>query len=355
MTNHDRYGTLAQPEERTRIEVVEDPVQVVRGAYAVWRRILKKDEHHNYYMDDETLEQCYAEAVRLLQPYGGMFGNLKRGDLEAIIMQVDRHRAAGNWQIAGAFLSALLNTTRLPKLDGEFRCSRLGYRLAPGKTLIVRKASSTSDIGHHAQGGLIVNYNEAGGFAEDAAGGIHVNYGSVHLMGRYAAGGIHLNFGTCDRLAEDAGNCISVNYAEITPIQYGHPGTYCNEIARAAQGGVHANYGDTPRCAARAQGGVHINGGYSHRLNCKGDGGAIFNRGEVGYKGGRWMDYKPRRRQLAEPLVARLDWRLRRLKHFARLKNKPDEAAAALSRYDWKAFETSVHGLAKQIEEVFNG
>lgn len=338
----DRYGTLGTPDERTHIEVVEDPVRIVRSAYAAWLGLTRQSCLHDMEglptLSDyppEISAGLHEEAVRLLAPSAKAFKAVTREEQDAILATVTPESS----DASGLFLSALLNATELPVLDGTFRHKALGYRLAPGKTLIVRHSSVINDLGPYAQG-AIINYGQVRyGMAREALGGLQVNRGIVYQgQANKASGGLHINSGECnDSFAwwNAGGVHLNYGYAEAFAndacggVHINH-GTSKSWMARDAEGGVQANHGQTADIASFVKGGVQVNPGRADRDFCR-----------------KYDDGKYAR---AMTLLYHIDRKLDPVRAFADL--KPEDAYVHVQAHDWSRLEREVLAVGKEIEHV---
>jgi hypothetical protein len=366
MTAPGRYGKLGTPENRIHIEVRENPVQVVRAAYriwlpAAWRYPLKIDRASILTGDhQQAAERLYQEAVRALATSTSALEDIRPGQLEAILTDAKHEET----NFSGVFLSAVHNSTPIQHIEGEFRHEILGYRLAPGKTLTVRKGSDITCLGWHTQG-TIINHGTAHDFADHAQDGLQYNDGTVGDMARWAQGGIQVNRALITRdMAWSAQGGIQVNAGQIF-----------RGFAFHAEGGIQVNSEaanincETPRdgqMAFNAQGGIQVNRGSIGRIMAEAARGGIrINNGRIR----AWSNLLPNSRTgvhvnrkrpdqeapvnsptLNWPLIERLEQRLAELDIFAIA-----DGEAALKTYqsrDWRRYERETLALGKQIERT---
>jgi hypothetical protein len=324
----DRYGPLAAPEGKTHIEVVEDPVAIARSAYAAWhagasRQTLVTDSTD---YSEPVADQLYTGAAQLVGPHARAFQDLPAKDLEAILASVQPDGASG------LFLSALLNATAVEKLDGVFKHRILGYRLAPGKTVVARPESELLDLGRHAESG-IVNWGFAFHFAQDAHSGIQVNLGKAGLMAYKSGGGAQLNYGQVnDLLGGWANGGVQVNFGEVSRLAY------------SALGGIQVNHGRVNESMADyAYGGIQANYGFAWKLvPCyPGSLQAQYGRSKEGHN---WRLRQNMRR--FRPLYREL-----RLKCKALGQTLRNYATDPWLDYDFATFESEAQALGKKLME----
>ena len=175
----DPYGILEKPEERTPIKVAANPVRTALAAHALWLPLaynrFRETDHMDPFVQPKIKEYLYREAASLLSPHAKHFGRMSSDDLELIMLNID-HGAPAYKDRNGYFLSALLNETDLPVMSGRFNYHEIGYKLAPGKLLIVQPGSRLRVIGFRAAG-AVVNYGTTVNLALKAQGGVQINCG----------------------------------------------------------------------------------------------------------------------------------------------------------------------------------
>jgi hypothetical protein len=387
----DHYGALAQPDERVRVDVVENPVQVALSAYKAWLQVeqRKPAPYEGKWFGKGGLDgwdAAYEHAASLLEPHAKAFNRVKSGELETILAGIPADEEGRN----GFFLSALLNATDLRMLDGVFRHKNVGYHLKRGKRIIAREGSEVTDLGFRSQGdilnfgsvereigfesrggihinwgtadavspavggiGVRVNYGRAGSIGSNMTGGIIVNYGSA--TGFHHSGGLAVNYGTAKCTHGERNDGVSANY-----------GTIEEYMAEQAPGGVCINYGIAGRMAWRASGGVQVNLGtvegtmaYGAKWPSLQVSTGRAGKNHIHHRFRRWRDRlsKPAQelqeddRSRAVRLAERLDRKLRRLAPLARLKDRPEEAYAWLRGFPYRAFEREVLALCRPLEE----
>jgi hypothetical protein len=351
MASPSRYGPLAKPEESIHVEVKENPVRAVLSAYRAWRGMFTPfiiRPFHTY--SPAAAEQRYQAAVTLLQPHAREAGTATPAELTVLANAIRDPDA-------GLFLSALLNETSIPSLEGVFAYHILGYRLAPGKKIAAHKGSRITCLGRHARGD-ITNHGYAKDMAYLAAGGIHSNHSETVELGRDASAGLFINHGRIGSyLGRSASRGTFVNYASKRN---------AGSAAWYASGGVFLNYGTLESFATGASDGVSANFGTASSLAMDSRGGVQANLGtltddmawgsyrqgvQLGVGSPHWppqaRNHPPLKRRLAT-----LERLIRRAEHFGQCKDKPDEAIAALQAFDWKDYESGILALGKDIVEL---
>ncbi len=373
----DRYGNLPVPEEKTRLAVIENPVDVANAAFHLWKQTA--DAYPVNYKDWQ-LDSIYDEAVSCLSPHAEAFKDVKDGELEAIISETIPHKHSG------LFLSALLNSTDLQMLNCMFPVKNfyLGYKLAPGKFLVAEKGSECIMLGYRAAGGVLANLGTAYSFAQLASGGTQVNYATAEDMAIGVTGGNQINFenviavgsdvGIVRAFAEEASGGFQANY-------YGIMG----DFAWNATGGLHIAYGSNglfgpyPQSVeenvimVRERGNRPI-GSYEH------DGQRIVriyrNRGRIHIEDRIcarweepqnvfWTEGQPHVANplafggvigLALPLQSAVDELGEQLKVVEALgRGDSKSVAQAISGYDWNGFEQMVINSSAKISQLAKG
>jgi len=337
------YGSLNKPEIQRQIEIIENPLEVVHVTYQLWLPIVRGSGSINKFIDPNSfdgkyeLNECenlYQEAVKLLSPYAEVFRNVKQRDLDNILAEVKDSESSAS----GLYLSALLNVTNLQQLDSRFNHEILGYRLAPGKTLILREWSKVCELGRNAQGN-IVNFGATDYMAQNVEKGIQINYGSVSkVMGFQSGGGIQINYNLVNDLAFSAGNGIQINVGKV------------EMMANGVYGGVQINTGNVgnsmavypqDKCVQVNWGKINAVMG-SNEINLQ-----QFNFGEANID--ETISYNDSRKKV-NPLLGLLETKIREIELFKDLKD--DEAIDTINGYDWVTFEKEVLSLKEQIEEA---
>jgi hypothetical protein len=366
-----RYGSLAPPEERTRIEVVENPVTLARAAHHIWHPAASKlirDNEYAWLPIDGMCERIYRLAHDQLAACAKAFAHVKPAELEAIISTIDARdrRTKGAMRYTpGLFLSALLNATELRELDGVFKYWVLGYRLAPGKAIIARPGSDMTVLGYHSRG-TIINHGNARYMGDDASGGLQVNFGTVEesMAGDSSGDGVHINFGRARLLASKASGGTCINYGAV------HDKEHYYALSWHVTGGIQVNLGKTSDMAEYAHGGMQANLGLVRGTFAKGaDRGVQVNYGEVrksmaheaysglqanrGTAGENHCLHRGRMRtRRANAILDALEERLRRIEHLGMYRKDPERALACIRAYDWQAFTEDILRAGRKLRRA---
>ncbi len=200
MSAIDRYGEFELPEEKVKIEIVENPVRTVMSAYELFRK-MADERIEKYFRSIRTLlpkkeiEELYDSAVKLFEGKEKLRIDL---DASADILDLIR-RKIRMYDATGLFLSALQNKTDLEALlihNFPAKLDYLGYQLDSSKKLITDK-TDVWFLGNCCRGIIINssnNYNNE--FAKEAENGIQINLGRIGSFGADRKGGIQINSGT---------------------------------------------------------------------------------------------------------------------------------------------------------------
>ncbi|HIG98147.1 TPA: hypothetical protein HA231_01845 [Candidatus Woesearchaeota archaeon] len=178
-------------EKRNRPAVREDYLGVALACYALWRQVSSVIANEREYFVAKR-ESAYAAAADILSPHACVFASVGADGLEALLRQIEND----NEPLAGSFVSALLNETGLPVMSGRFRgYSQIGYRIKPGKMLILEKGSLVDQVGYEGTGGGVVSL------------------GSCWSLGAFSKGGLYVNLGGAVRIGSRGGDSVRINFA----------------------------------------------------------------------------------------------------------------------------------------------
>ncbi len=193
MSAIDFYGEFEVPEEKSAIEVVEDPVRTVIGCYELFGKAVQSFIN-NFTVDYlRNCEKGYKIAEEL-------FSNKEKLTFKSEqITEILDFLSEGNkptHYLRGLFLSALQNKTGLNNLviNRNIWLNQLGYLLKKDKLLIIAKDSNTvvSHLGMYCEG-KIINYRLIDYFSYGARAGLQINYGRARYIANEAKGGIQIN------------------------------------------------------------------------------------------------------------------------------------------------------------------
>lgn len=209
------YGEFEAPEEKTEIEVVEDPVRAVLSCYDFFKQSTKDFANKNKY-DYTSVPLIYDSAVKIFD------GKEKLSPSPIQMMEIfdEMSSSEKKYDYTGLFLSALLNKTALDVLiiihpfhELEF----IGHLLALDKTLFLGPNISENpiqQIGFKCKGNVINNCHGVVDFATGAKNGVQINY--TYALKRFAEeveGGIQINLASNDNceFASKAKSGIQIN------------------------------------------------------------------------------------------------------------------------------------------------
>ena len=195
------YGRMQRPEDKRSIDLADNPVQAALAVYRQWLPLVPEDAdvlEHN----EETF---FREAEALLKPHHELLQKATNKDLNDIIasISIGPH--------AGYIASAVHNASGVETLEGVFsECDNIGYRLNPGKKVVLLPGSRVFSAGAHSRG-TVINYGELTFLGIGAEGGCCVNYGTAINLGRLAEGML-MNFGHANFFGERAKNAALLNF-----------------------------------------------------------------------------------------------------------------------------------------------
>ncbi len=202
MSAIDNYGEFDLPEEKTRIEVVEDPVKTVLSCYKWFVELILKENPL------VSIDQIYQTAVKTLD--GKEKLNFTAKEIERIVKQSDVDR------YANLFLSALHNQTNLKTLIiNSPNFMTIGYELKNNKTLVIGPKINV-DPAYQFTNGTVINYgkSECHMYDSNKKPAFFMNYGEIGYL-ITQNGGICLNKNIIYDIGKDEITCINIGY----PIQ----------------------------------------------------------------------------------------------------------------------------------------
>jgi len=355
-----RYDGLDKPEVQNKIDVINDPFEIIKATYSVWKPVAIKYQDTYSFLEHDLSDQVYEEAAKLLVPHAKAFAGIKQDDLQKIYSYINSNDLIAN----GLYLSALLNVTEMDEMKGIFQLNFLGYKLSKDKKLIVEKGSDIIELGPYSEGDII-NHGTSEMMAFSAQGGKQINFGNINDFSSFSIDGIQINFGKCRNMAGvvyrgnqfnfgEAGimalnSCggLQVNYdiIEQNMAEYARNGIQVNlghikSIARlefgmstGAKAGYQFNFGNVVKSMAlRAEGGLQLNMGHADQDLTK--------------------NFSLRAMNKAMPLIRTLETNLREIEYLKDLKEKPDEAIAAIDAFDFLKLEGDVMDLVDKISGI---
>lgn len=193
MSAIDSYGEFEVPEEKSVIEVVEDPVRTVMSCYELFGKAVQSfindftvDYLNNCEKGYKIAEELFSDKEKL---------TFKPEQITEILDFLSENNKPTRY-LRGLFLSALQNKTGLNNLviNRNIWLNQLGYRLQKDKLLIIAKDSNivVSHLGMYCEG-KIINYRLTDYFSYGARAGLQINYGRVRYMADESKGGIQIN------------------------------------------------------------------------------------------------------------------------------------------------------------------
>ncbi len=202
----DAYGDFDLPEEKSVIEVVEDPVKTVLASYDLYTESIKEIMHFH---GMKFVKKLYFEAAKIFE---GRKINVDEKQIKEIIkMLMTKEVVLKEWWLQsipkGVFLSAVHNFSSLETLVVEefSDSSILGENLKPDKKLILGPAVNADYVGENAEG-IILNYGYAMFFCHGTKGGVHVNKSEKsHTTWPWTAGIRITNYEKCYRYLGENG------------------------------------------------------------------------------------------------------------------------------------------------------
>ncbi len=164
----DAYGDFELPEEKSVIEVVEDPIKIIDACYEIFLKILDQKNKNNpaWMAYDTEIEKYYLECCRIFE-----------GKEKLKAEQKDLLDFLEGKVHSGLFVSALQNITSIDKLiidkpkNNEIH-QYMGHRLKPNK-LLINKAG-VCHLGRYCEGTIINMGKIHCCFAKDANGGLQI-------------------------------------------------------------------------------------------------------------------------------------------------------------------------------------
>lgn len=211
MSAIDNYGELEVPEEKTEIEVIEDPTKTIASSYQIFCGLGKKRfkgafkyggwSEIKYCKTD--LEDLYQIAIDVLKDKEKLRYNY--ADLKPIFELLKPKQNNFHVVFGGIFLSALHNIANTDAIlfneKNKLLC-QLGYRLKENKTLVVGHRVYSDDVGTLSQGNII-------------------NLGMVERLGRESYEGRIINYGfVCSYLSLHGENAVRINNNFVREFRY---------------------------------------------------------------------------------------------------------------------------------------
>lgn len=213
MTGIDSYGEFELLEEKSVIEVVEDPVKTVLSLF---------DLFHTKFMTRScwNLEEIYVECEKAFEGKEKLKPNFN--DVNEILKGFEQKPYVKWADISiGLFLSAMHNSTATDVLflkKGIWHYS--GYKLAQDKTLITGfgfKKEIFSYVGEEGKGNII-NYGYLHNLGDRYKNGLTINLGETARQGSYSENGLHINQKTTEMFGSYAKAEVFINTGTVKDV-----------------------------------------------------------------------------------------------------------------------------------------
>ncbi len=171
----ETYGEFELPEEKTTIEVIEDPIKAISSAWELFKRSISDIP--------EGTDNIYQKAVKFLE------GGEKLKVDSKVVLELLNFEGESNY-LKSLFLSAVHNVTDMKTLlikqikternNGLF--TNLGYKLKKDKNLIIgyQAKDETNLLGYHSKGNII---NRGKIYASELSiTGVKINFGEIEYL-----------------------------------------------------------------------------------------------------------------------------------------------------------------------------
>lgn len=182
MSIMDIYGEFDIPEEKSTIEIIEDPAKIILACYDIFQRMKTEEYKAKTYPGWRCI---YNLAVKSLEGREKLKPSAK--DMERVFknLKADSHN--------GFFVSAVHNILDLKTMVANFKdkiwTDQAGYRLREDKNLIILDSIMLGK-GTEDSRGNIINYSQM--LSTYLLSGLLINYGEIALID-FISGGIHIN------------------------------------------------------------------------------------------------------------------------------------------------------------------
>ncbi len=168
----DAYGDFDLPEEKSVIEVVEDPAKVILSTYEVYNKICSKLNGLELHLNAYDRAKKLFEGKEKLKP--------DEKSVKKILEEITKHSSENrHFFETGAFLSAMQNMIDLEVLtiNEKLKVFHIGTNLKDGKTLVLGPKFYANYIGAGCKGNIL-NYGTGGSFSPFLKG-THINNGNI--------------------------------------------------------------------------------------------------------------------------------------------------------------------------------
>ncbi len=210
------YGSFGLPEEKSEIEIVEDPVKVLVSSYKLFEKLTDKiiqDRRSLGYWDVhwESKELVYQEALKALRGKENIKINNK--DIKDFVR---KNPAVVFDKRFGLFLSALCNVSSNDILFFE-QCfgvtTNLGYKLKQSKKVIIGDGFF-DNIGDYCEG-YVVNFSHTSHASYGSENGLLINYGNIAYTGWHSKNLLLINYETVFQAPYKNENTIIINFGYL--------------------------------------------------------------------------------------------------------------------------------------------
>ncbi len=296
----DNYGDFDLPEEKSVVEVVEDPVKTVLSCYDIFKKIsektIKKKLYPLWNHDINCVYRIYEEGLKV---FNGK-EELKIDYKQTKDMLKELKSKAGDRDETGVFLSVLINSTKINALfiDEFPRLDSIGYRLLENKIIILGPKNDFFDLGWSAESGITINKGAGVYQCLWADGGVHINLGKLDVQGS-GEGGIRINKGILKNRSLGKKDDLFINQGSI------------NYIGCFVSGGCHINLTESQ----------------------------YFPKSVINLL------------QTKNKLKSQLEQKLSKL-NFLKTED-PEKLVQLAVAYDWKKFEKELKEICEKIEEKY--
>lgn len=215
----DNYGEFELPEEKSKIEVVEDPVKTVMSCYEMFKELLNSKRRAEKSVNIVSMREEYDFATKVFKEKEKLKPAPK--EIEQILKNLENAR----WEnYPDVFLTTLLNTTDLETLILKNPCPKIrdmGHKLKPNKKLIMGREIYVFNAGDEKQG-HIINYGLiSNGVGWKSKSGLVINYGHIDNIFNFSQD-VHINHNRiqCTCFTDSSKEFTYINQGLSTEVRY---------------------------------------------------------------------------------------------------------------------------------------
>ncbi len=184
------YGEFDLPEEKSAIEVVEDPVKAVVSFYDFWKKTYRPVRKVNY-LSRIGADVIYSDFVNL---FDEKIKKLKLNERHVPEILNVLKTNASHLDFTGLFLSFVINEsdlkyfviTEFPKVIEQF-----GFKLKKDKSIFTGSEALTNHTGHFSEGNII-NFAKNDCLSYFSEGGLVINYGYARTFAENSKNGVYI-------------------------------------------------------------------------------------------------------------------------------------------------------------------